>query len=80
VQSGILSFSLDGLDAAEVRQTLWTMGVTVAVIDRSTALLDLSARGLQGVVRASPHYFVTTDQLDRAVEAIACIALKHRRR
>ena len=44
VQSGIVSFTLDGVDATEVQQTLWTMGVTVATVDRSTALLDMSAR------------------------------------
>jgi cysteine desulfurase len=73
-QSGIVSFTVDGVDATEVQQTLWTMGVTVATVDRSTALLDMSARHLQRLVRASPHYFVTTEELDRAVEAIARIA------
>ena len=78
-ESGILSFTLDGVDATEVRQTLWTRGVTVATIDRSMALLDMSARGLERVVRASPHYFVTTDELDRTVEAIARIAAEQSR-
>ena len=79
-QSGIISFTLDGVEATEVHQTLWTMGVTVATVDRTTALLDMSARHLQRLVRASPHYFVTTEELDRAVEAIARIARKHNNR
>lgn len=79
-ESGILAFTVDGVDATEVRQTLWTRGVTVATIDRSMALLDMSARGLERVVRTSPHCFVTTDELDRAVEAIARIASTHNHR
>jgi hypothetical protein len=32
---------------------------------------DMTRRGLERIVRASPHYFVTPAQLDEAVAAVA---------
>jgi cysteine desulfurase len=38
---------------------------------RSSTLLDMTNRGLEAVVRASPHYFVTSAQIDETVAAVA---------
>jgi selenocysteine lyase/cysteine desulfurase len=34
----------------------------------------MTARGLEAVVRASPHYFVSPEDLERAVEAVAAVS------
>jgi cysteine desulfurase len=34
----------------------------------------MTARGLEAVVRASPHYFVSDDDVQRAVDAVAGLA------
>jgi cysteine desulfurase len=69
--SGIVSFTVDGLRAEEVRERLADQRVTVTVSGAASTRLDMSERGLAAVVRASPHYFVSDDDVQRAVEAVA---------
>ena len=68
--SGIVSFTIDGIDPARVKDELAAADVTVSVSGAASTLLDMRARGLDSVVRASPHYFVTPEQVDEAVAAV----------
>ncbi|WP_199438940.1 aminotransferase class V-fold PLP-dependent enzyme [Umezawaea beigongshangensis] len=70
-RSGIVTFTVDGVAADEVRDRLAERDVTVAVSRASSTLLDMTRRGLDAVVRASPHCFVSPEQVDRAVELVA---------
>ncbi|PYC87646.1 aminotransferase [Streptomyces tateyamensis] len=72
-KSGIVTFTVDGLPAAQVRDLLAAQGITVSVSHRPSALLDMTNRSLDTVVRASPHYFVTEEQLDATVAAVAAL-------
>ncbi len=67
---GIVSFTLDGVEAERVRDELLVPGVTVSVSGVGTTRLDMTARGLDAVVRASPHYFVSPEDLAAAAAAI----------
>ncbi|MGW4070569.1 aminotransferase class V-fold PLP-dependent enzyme [Nocardia grenadensis] len=69
--SGIVSFTVAGTAPVEVRDRLLGKDITVTVSHRASTLLDMSARGLDSVVRASPHCFVGRDELDRFVGAVA---------
>ena len=69
--SGIVSFTVDGVDPHVVRERLHDQRVTVSVSGLASTRLDMTSRGLDAVVRASPHYFVSPDDLDRAAEAVA---------
>ena len=69
--SGIVSFAVDGVPAATVRDALAKRRVTVTVSGRSSTLLDMTDRGLEAVVRASPHYFVSDEQLETAAAAVS---------
>ncbi|MGN7134372.1 aminotransferase class V-fold PLP-dependent enzyme [Rhodococcoides corynebacterioides] len=69
--SGIVTFTVDGVDPHAVKARLAEQDVTVTVSPRSSTLFDMTARGLDAVVRASPHCFLTVDQLDAAVSAVA---------
>lgn len=71
--SGIVTFTLDGTTPEEVKARLREAGVTVSVSTVSSTLLDLTERGLDAVVRASPHYFVSPADLERAVAAVAAL-------
>lgn len=71
--SGIVSFTVDGVDPIDVRDRLAHDDVTVTVSHRSSTLLDMTQRGLAAVVRASPHYFVSYDDLDRFTAALTAI-------
>ncbi|MCP2257007.1 Selenocysteine lyase/Cysteine desulfurase [Streptoalloteichus tenebrarius] len=68
---GIVSFTVDGMSPETVRDTLRERGVTVTVSRVSSTLLDMTRRGLDAVVRASPHYFVSPEQVDEFVAAVA---------
>lgn len=71
---GIVTFTIDGEDPSSVRDRLADSRITVTVSGRSSTLLDMSARGLDAVVRASPHYFVSDGDLARFVEEVARLA------
>jgi len=73
--SGIVSFTVAGVDAEAVRNALAREQVTVTVSEVASTRLDMTARGLTSVVRASPHYFVSPEDLERAAEAVASVSL-----
>lgn len=68
--SGIVSFTVDGRSAPQVRDHLAAQRITVTVSGRGSTLLDMDARGLDAVVRASPHYFVDRPDLDTFLGAV----------
>jgi selenocysteine lyase/cysteine desulfurase len=76
---GIVSFTVDGVAPEHVRERLLADGVTVSVSSESSTRLDMTERGLPAVVRASPHYFVSPEDLEAAVEAVARISAPARR-
>ena len=71
--AGIVSFTVDDTDPYRVRERLLGDKVTVAVSGLPSTRLDMTARGLEAVVRASPHYFVSDDDIAAAAEAVARI-------
>lgn len=71
---GLVTFTVDGVEPGVVRDTLRQRGVVVTVSPGQSSLIDMTARGLtDGVVRASPHYFVTTDDVDRFVTEVSTL-------
>jgi selenocysteine lyase/cysteine desulfurase len=72
--SGIVTFSVEGVPAAAAREALAKRRITVSMSDRSSTLLDMTDRGLDALVRASPHYFVSEEQLEEAAAAVSALA------
>ncbi|MFE5787376.1 aminotransferase class V-fold PLP-dependent enzyme [Rhodococcus erythropolis] len=68
--SGIVSFTVEGISEHLVRDQLAAQNITVTVSGRGSTLLDMDARGLDAVVRASPHYFVDEADLDAFLGAV----------
>ncbi len=71
---GIVTFSVDGVPAAEVKDRLAREGINVTVSEPSHAVVDARERGLPVLVRASPHYYNTEDELDQLVECVKIAA------
>ncbi|MEV0681389.1 aminotransferase class V-fold PLP-dependent enzyme [Actinosynnema sp. NPDC050436] len=69
-RSGIVTFTA-GRPVVELREALAGHGVVVSTSHVGSTLLDMTRRGLDGVMRASPHYFVEPAQVDQAVEAVS---------
>lgn len=67
---GIVTFTVAGTPAAEVQARLAAAGVNTSVSLRQYARLDLPARGLPDLVRASVHYYNTEEEPARLVEAV----------
>ncbi|GAB7191888.1 aminotransferase class V-fold PLP-dependent enzyme [Kineococcus sp. NUM-3379] len=67
---GIVTFTVEGVPAQEVRHRLAAAGVNTSVSPAASAPLDLPARGLPDVVRASVHYYNDEEDLQRLCDAL----------
>ncbi|MEW6667970.1 MAG: aminotransferase class V-fold PLP-dependent enzyme [Thermodesulfobacteriota bacterium] len=70
---GIVSFTVEGKDAEEVRRFLLERRIHVSVCTRQGTLLDMDSRGLQALLRASVHYYNTEEEIGRFCEVLADI-------
>jgi selenocysteine lyase/cysteine desulfurase len=70
---GIVSFTVDGHDADTIRQTLAGQHINVTVSRLTSTRLDMEARGLTSVVRASVHYYNSEAELDRFCTILATL-------
>jgi cysteine desulfurase/selenocysteine lyase len=71
VKGGIVTFTVDGHDPLEVRKELSRLAINVTASGVSSTRLDMEARGLAGLVRASVHYYNSEDEVERFCAAIA---------
>ncbi|NRG16994.1 aminotransferase class V-fold PLP-dependent enzyme [Rhizobiales bacterium] len=69
-KSGIVSFSIPGMPAAEVRGHLARNNINVAAIAAAYCPVDMAERGLSEVVRASVSYLTTESEIDRLTDAL----------
>lgn len=69
----IVTASVEGVPAAEVAARLREKGVNVSVTVPWDTQLTTEIRDLPPLVRLSPHYYNTDDELDRAVEELAAL-------
>ena len=72
---GIVTFTIDGWDAADVSQALRERQINTSVTAVTGARWDLADRGLDRMVRASVHYYNTDQELDRLVDAVADLSV-----
>lgn len=71
--AAIVTFSVENHDAASVKEKLALAGINVSVSNPSSTLLDAEARKLPPLVRASPHYYNTEDEVDHLVSAASAL-------
>ncbi|RMG43982.1 MAG: aminotransferase class V-fold PLP-dependent enzyme [Acidobacteria bacterium] len=62
---GIVSFTVDGRDAETIRKQLARHRINVSVSQQSSTRLDMEARGLSDLVRASVHYYNSENEIER---------------
>src|SRR5947207_144411 len=70
----IVSLDVAGRDAADLKVRLRQRGINASSADRMSGVLDMDDKGARSVLRFSPHYYNTEDELDAAVGALAELA------
>jgi selenocysteine lyase/cysteine desulfurase len=71
VRCGIVSFTVKGADLTALRDALRAQNINVSVSPSEYTLIDMRARGLPSVVRASVHYYNTEEEVARFCDALA---------
>lgn len=69
----IVTTAVPGREAEEARRLLFDKGVNVSVTGASSTRIDAEKRGLPEMLRLSPHYYNTDEELDQAVATLVSI-------
>ena len=67
---GLVSFTVDGKEPATIRSALAQQRINVSVSPRNYTLVDMDARRLEGVVRASVHYYNSEEEVETFCEKL----------
>lgn len=73
--ASIVAFSIRGKDAASIKAQLADAGFNVSVSRPSSTLLDATARQLPPVVRASPHYYNSEEEVDLFITKLRSLTM-----
>jgi selenocysteine lyase/cysteine desulfurase len=67
----IVTAKIDGVPAEQAAQALGRAGVNVTTTVPEDNPLDTEDRGVHPLIRFSPHYYNTEDEIDRATELVS---------
>jgi selenocysteine lyase/cysteine desulfurase len=70
----IVTAKIDNVPAEQAAQDLGRAGVNVSTTVPEDNPLDTQDRGVHPLIRFSPHYYNTDDEIDRATELVAGLA------
>ncbi len=65
IQSGICTFTVAGYQATDISDQLRQAGVNASAPPISSSRTDVARAGVAGIIRASPHYYNTEDEIDQ---------------
>lgn len=77
-RSGLVSFNLAGHEAAAVQRALAAQGIVIGSNGVPYTPLDMNARGLTQIARASVSYLTRDDEIDRLLDALRTLARQGR--
>ncbi len=70
IRSAIVSLSVAGREPVELVHALRERGVNTSATPHGHAVIDLDAKGVEGTLRVSPHYYNTRAEIERFAEAL----------
>ncbi|HEY9275522.1 MULTISPECIES: aminotransferase class V-fold PLP-dependent enzyme [Achromobacter] len=73
-RSGLVSFNLAGQDAVSVQRAMAAQGITIGSNGVPYTPLDMQARGLTQIARASVSYLTNDAEIDRLLEGLRALA------
>ena len=68
---GIVSLTKTDIEADDIKAELTEDAINVSTSSSSSTLLDMQARDIESVVRASVHYYNTEEEVKKFAEAVA---------
>jgi selenocysteine lyase/cysteine desulfurase len=69
-QCGIVTFTVDGVESADIKQRLADAKINTSVTYRESAQYDFAARKLPPLVRASAHYYNTDEEIAHLADVL----------
>lgn len=69
----IVTFTMAGMDPVRVQEALRLRHINVSVSVRSGTRIDMDARGIDAMLRASVHYYNTDDELEQLIAALRAL-------
>ncbi|MDY0883951.1 aminotransferase class V-fold PLP-dependent enzyme [Dongia soli] len=69
-KGGIVTFSKAGIDVTEIKSALNKARVNVSISGQSSTYLDMTARQLDQIIRASVHYFNTEEEIEQLCRVV----------
>jgi selenocysteine lyase/cysteine desulfurase len=66
----IVTIDPAGRDAGELKRTLRARGINTSSSHRTDGVMDMDDKGVTSVLRLSPHYYNTEDELDVAIATL----------
>lgn len=73
-RSGLVSFKVAGQDAVSVQRAMAAQGITIGSNGVPYTPLDMQARGLTQIARASVSYLTNDAEIDRLLQALRALA------
>jgi cysteine desulfurase/selenocysteine lyase len=74
VRGGIVTFTLPGVEPAAAKRALRARSINVSTVRGASTPVDTARRHLPEMIRASVHYYNTTEEIDVLVSALAAIS------
>ena len=71
---GIVTFSVAGVTAAAIRTNLAAKNINVHIGLAKSTIYYMNRKGLDGIVRASVHYYNTEEEIERVCLELRAIA------
>ncbi len=67
---GIVTATIDNCDPFAIVSKLRAQGINTSAQAREYAVIDYDNKNVSGALRISPHYYNTSDEIDRAIAAL----------
>lgn len=74
---GIVTFSIAGMPAAEIKTKLAAKNINVNIGFAKSTLYYMNRKGLDGIVRASVHYYNTEEEIGKLCRELYAICQQH---
>ncbi len=74
VQSAIVTVVVEGWEADPLKLRLRAMGINTSASLREDGVIDMDNKGVSSVLRISPHYYNTEEEMDQFIDALREVA------